>query len=77
MPPVPKALREVARHPRATGPALLATPADGRARPTTAGHPALPPRVIIGLLADDDRRVVQAAAADPSLPAAVMARLVP
>ncbi|MEU0053507.1 hypothetical protein [Streptomyces sp. NPDC006309] len=77
VPPAHKALREVARHPRATGTALLACLADAQARPAAAGHPALPPQVIVGLLADDDWRVAQAAAANPSLPAAVMADLVP
>ncbi|MFF9090595.1 hypothetical protein ACF1BE_30235 [Streptomyces sp. NPDC014991] len=77
VPPVWKVLREVARHPHAAGPALLACLADGRARPVAAGHPALPLQVIVGLLADDDWRVVEAAAANPSLPSAVMADLVP
>ncbi|MET7700717.1 hypothetical protein [Streptomyces sp. NPDC005485] len=77
LPPVRKALREIARHSNATGPALLACLADQRARPIAAGHPALPPPVIVDLLADDDWQVVEAAAANPSLPPAVMARLVP
>ncbi|MBL1082411.1 hypothetical protein JK359_10515 [Streptomyces actinomycinicus] len=77
VPPVRKVLREVARHPCATGPALLACLADARIRPTAAGHPAMPARVIVELLGDDDRRVVEAAAANPSLPPAVMADLVP
>ncbi|MGW1964459.1 hypothetical protein ACWCPD_29975 [Streptomyces sp. NPDC001935] len=75
-PPVPKALREVARHPNATGEALLSCLADERARPVAAAHPALPPAVIVDLLADPDRQVAEAAAANPSLPPAVMARLV-
>ncbi|MEU2286236.1 hypothetical protein ABZ614_30635 [Streptomyces sp. NPDC013178] len=77
VPPVHKALREIARHPRATGPALLACLADRRARPAAAGHPALPPAVIVELLTDDDWRVVEAAAANPSFPSAVMWELVP
>ncbi|CAM5580562.1 hypothetical protein [Streptomyces aurantiogriseus] len=77
VPPVHKALREVARHRNATGPALLACLADRQARPVAAGHPALPPPVIVELLADDDWRVVEAAAANPSLPSAVMSELVP
>jgi hypothetical protein len=77
VPPVRKALREVARHSNATGPALLACLADRQARPIAAGHPALPPPVIVELLADDDWRVVEAAAANPSLPPAVMWELVP
>ncbi|MEU6702829.1 hypothetical protein [Streptomyces wuyuanensis] len=76
-PPVGKVLREVARHRAATAGALLMCLADERARRTAAGHPALPPRVVAGLLEDDDRQVAEAAAANPSLPLAVMARLVP
>ncbi|MYV61901.1 hypothetical protein GTW37_23340 [Streptomyces sp. SID4931] len=76
VPPVRKALREVARHRAATGPALRACLADRRARPIAAGHPALPPQAIVELLADDDWQVVEAAAANPSLPQAVMAELV-
>ncbi|MEU4131629.1 hypothetical protein [Streptomyces wuyuanensis] len=76
-PPVRKVLREVARHRAATAGALLVCLADERARRTAAGHPALPSRVVAGLLEDDDWQVVEAAAANPSLPLAVMARLVP
>jgi hypothetical protein len=43
-----------------------------RAGRVAAGHPALSPPVIVGLLTDADRQVVEAAAADPSLPVAVM-----
>ncbi|MEU6221411.1 hypothetical protein ABZ845_28520 [Streptomyces sp. NPDC047022] len=71
-----KAFREVARHRNATAPALLACLADRKARPRVAGHPALPPPVIVELLADDDWQVVKAAAANPSLPPDVMAELV-
>ncbi|MEU9858230.1 hypothetical protein [Streptomyces sp. NPDC047974] len=74
-PPVRRALREIARHPAATPPALLACLADARARPLAAGHPALPPAVLRGLLADADEGVREAAAAHPSLPPAEMARL--
>ncbi|MEU4066224.1 hypothetical protein AB0F25_28120 [Streptomyces wedmorensis] len=77
IPPVQKALREIARHPNATGPALLACLTDRQARRAAAGHPALPPEVIVELLADHDWQVVEAAAANPSLPLAVMAELVP
>ena len=76
-PPVRRAFREIARHPRATAPALLACLADGRARAVAAAHPALPPSVIVELLADADGQVVEAAAANPSLPLAVMVDLVP
>ncbi|MEV3993852.1 hypothetical protein AB0J57_33725 [Streptomyces sp. NPDC049837] len=73
-PPVRKALREVARHPHATPLSLLACLADSRARRTAAGHPAVPPQVVTGLLADDDCDVAQAAAANPALPLAGMSR---
>lgn len=76
-PPVRKALREIARHRRATAPALLACLADRDARSMAAGHPALPPSVITELLTDTDQQVAEAAAANPSLPVAVMAELVP
>ncbi|MGW4507260.1 hypothetical protein ACWENO_21775 [Streptomyces sp. NPDC004436] len=68
--------REVARHPGATASALLVCSAHERARPVAAAHPALPPPVIVELLADEDWRVVEAAAANPSLPSAVMRDLV-
>uniref|UniRef100_A0AAU2VCQ0 DUF2336 domain-containing protein n=1 Tax=Streptomyces sp. NBC_00003 TaxID=2903608 RepID=A0AAU2VCQ0_9ACTN len=76
-PSVRKAFREVARHRNATAPALLACLADRRARPTAAGHPALPPPAIVELLTDTDGEVAEAAAANPSLPVAVMAESVP
>lgn len=72
-----KALREIARHPRATAAALTACLADPRARRLAAAHPALPPQVVVELLADDDPQVGAAAAANPSLPRADMARLAP
>nr|WSX77925.1 hypothetical protein OH826_31235 [Streptomyces sp. NBC_00899] len=71
-PPVRKALREIARHPRATAPALLACLADPRAGHVAAGHPALPPQVVTELLGHADWQVVRAAAANPSLPRAAM-----
>ncbi|UUU37290.1 hypothetical protein JIX56_37865 [Streptomyces sp. CA-210063] len=74
-PPVRKALREIARHPRATAPALLACLADDRARPLAAGHPALPPQLVVDLLADTDEQVAEAAAANPSLPLTAMTEL--
>lgn len=76
-PPVRKALREVAGHRNATGPALLACLADERARSVAAGHPALPAAVLVELLADEDERVVEAAAGNRSLPLGVMRELVP
>ncbi len=75
-PPVRRALREVARHRNATGAALRNCLADARARPLAAGHPALFPHVVTELLTDADRQVVEAAAANPSLPLAVMSDLV-
>ncbi|WP_330300351.1 hypothetical protein [Streptomyces sp. NBC_00503] len=77
VPPVRKGLREIARHPNATGPALLVCLTDRQARRVAAGHPALPPEAIVELLADCDWQVVEAAAANPSLPLAVMAELIP
>lgn len=74
-PAVRKVFREVARHPRATAAALLVCLGDDRARPVAAGHPALPPPVITGLLTDPDEGVAETAAANPSLPSRVMSEL--
>ncbi|MER7465851.1 hypothetical protein [Streptomyces sp. NPDC097981] len=74
-PPVRRVFREIAGHPNATAAALLPCLADEKARSRTAGHPALPPAVLAGLLADADPAVARAAAANPSLPPAVMAEL--
>lgn len=71
-PAVRKAFREVARHPRAPAPALLACLADRQARPLAAAHPNLAPAVIAELLTDDDGRVAEAAASNPSLAPTVM-----
>ncbi|WP_371680219.1 hypothetical protein [Streptomyces sp. NBC_01276] len=71
-PPVLGVLRAVARHPNATGPALLGCLADVRARRHAAAHPALPARELPRLLDDPDWQVVEAAAAHPALPLAVM-----
>lgn len=76
-PPVRKVVKEVARHPNATAPALLACLAHKAARALAAAHPALPAAVVVELLADEDPRVVEAAAGNPALPRAVMAELVP
>ncbi|MGW5972857.1 hypothetical protein [Streptomyces sp. NPDC055186] len=76
-PPAQKAFREIARHRNATARALLDCLADRRARPIAAGHPALPPSVVVDLLTDADSQVVEAAAANPALPLAVMSDLVP
>lgn len=76
-PPVHKALREIARHPNATAPALLACMTEQTARPIAAGHPALPPHLMVELLSHDNWQVAKAAAANPSLPPAVMSELMP
>ncbi|MDQ1051505.1 hypothetical protein QFZ76_009741 [Streptomyces sp. V4I2] len=76
-PPAQKAFREIARHRNATGPALHNCLADRQARPLAASHPALPPHVIAELLTNTDWQVAKAAAANPSLPLAVMMNLVP
>jgi hypothetical protein len=76
-PPVPKAFREVARHRNATAPALLACLTDRQARPIAAAHPSLPVPVIVELLSDAEGRVAEAAAANPSLPPAMMLKLTP
>lgn len=70
-----KVFREVVRHRAAPASAVLACLADDKARPVAAGHPALPPQVIVELLCDPDPKVAEAAAANPSLPPAVMADL--
>lgn len=74
-PPVPKAFREVARHRNATAPALLACLTDRQARPIAAAHPSLPVPVVVELLGDAEGRVAEAAAANPSLPPAMMLKL--
>ncbi|MFI1420339.1 hypothetical protein ACH4VX_20620 [Streptomyces sp. NPDC020731] len=76
-PPVRKAFREIARHRNASAPALLACLGDPQARRIAAGHAALPPSAIEELLTDTDRQVAEAAAANPSLPLAVMSDLLP
>jgi hypothetical protein len=75
-PPVQKVFREVARHRNATAAALLACLTDRQARPLAARHSALPPAVIVGLLDDEDWQVMEAAAANPSLPYSAMSELV-
>lgn len=76
-PSVQKVFREIARHRNASASALLACLADAQARPIAAGHAALPPPIIEELLTDADWRVVEAAAANPSLPLAAMSGLLP
>lgn len=74
--PRQKVFRAIARHPSASAEALLACLEDREARSWAAAHQALPPQVIVDLLADPDPRVGEAAAANPSLPAAVMKGIV-
>lgn len=76
-PAVQKMFREVARHRSATASALLVCLTDRQARPVAASHPAVPPPVLVELLADPDWQVVEAAAANPCLPSAVISDLVP
>ncbi|MFE3443560.1 hypothetical protein ACFXNW_11055 [Nocardia sp. NPDC059180] len=76
-PPVQKVFRAVARHRNASPTALLACLTDRRARRWAARHPALPSSVVAELLQDDDWQVVEAAAANPSLPFESMTELVP
>lgn len=70
----------VARNPSCTGALLrrMARNADsvGKARRVIVAHPALPPEVVEGLLADPDPRVAYAAAAHPTLPVEAMERIV-
>jgi hypothetical protein len=75
-PPTGRTLRAVATNPNATGKALRCCLADERARRLAAAHPALPVPELMGLVTDEDLRVVEAAAANPSLPLAVMTELV-
>ncbi|MFJ8162143.1 hypothetical protein ACIRBY_14590 [Streptomyces sp. NPDC096136] len=75
--PARKVLREIAVHPNAPLPALLACLADPRARPLAAARPELPGAVLVELLADEDGRVAAAAAANPSLPADAVRALLP
>ncbi|WP_411097912.1 hypothetical protein [Streptomyces sp. 020-2-3H-GM] len=76
-PPVRKALRAIAGHANATAPALLACLDDPEARVVAAGHPALPTQAITALVTGADLRSAEAAAANPSLPRAVMTELLP
>ncbi|MEV4140805.1 hypothetical protein AB0J72_52645 [Dactylosporangium sp. NPDC049742] len=71
-PPAKLALREIARHPNATGPALAACLADEKARRAAARHPALDAGTLLALLDDG----VTEAAANPSLPRDIMRALI-
>lgn len=76
-PPVRKALRAIAGHPRAPAAALRVCLSDDRAREAAAAHPALPAHIVADLLAGPDPQLAEAAAANPSLPPSLMAELVP
>ncbi|MEV0570567.1 hypothetical protein [Dactylosporangium sp. NPDC050588] len=71
-PPAKLALREIARHPNATGPALAACLADEKARRAAARHPALDAGTLFALLDDG----VTEAAANPSLPRDIIRALI-
>ncbi|GIJ50205.1 hypothetical protein Val02_70910 [Virgisporangium aliadipatigenens] len=74
-PQVQKVYRVIAAHPNATATALRHCLDDWQGRPVAARHPALPVDVIVSLL-DDPPPVQSAAAANPSLPRAVMESIV-
>ncbi|CAM5314010.1 hypothetical protein SAVIM338S_00644 [Streptomyces avidinii] len=74
-PPVLRVFRQVAVHPNATEAALLPCLSDPRARDDAARHPALSPAVLVDLLAHGSPDTAEAAAANPSLPRAVMEEL--
>ncbi|WP_327174779.1 hypothetical protein OG599_05350 [Streptomyces sp. NBC_01335] len=76
-PPVRKVLRAVAGRPGATPASLVACLADSRVRIEAARHPALPLPVLVGLLDHPDHEPARAAAANPALPVAEMARRLP
>ncbi|MER5886617.1 hypothetical protein ABT160_22565 [Streptomyces sp. NPDC001941] len=76
-PPVRKALREIARHPRATAATLwrCVEGGDERARAVVAGRPGLPREILEQLLNDPDPEVAEAASANPALSVSVMEEL--
>ncbi|MFD9416362.1 hypothetical protein ACFWC9_16895 [Streptomyces goshikiensis] len=74
-PPVRRALRAIAEHPRAMAEALLPCLDDTRAGRHAAAHPALPPQTLVALLTHPDPRVAEAAAAHPALPREAMEAL--
>ncbi|MFD9337134.1 hypothetical protein ACFWBF_22430 [Streptomyces sp. NPDC060028] len=75
-PPVRRAFREIAAHPNATAQALLPCLAVEETRARAAGHPALPPPVLVDLLTAEDHAAAEAAAANPALPRPVMEELI-
>jgi hypothetical protein len=66
---------EVEEQPDIPAETLLRWLRDKNTRRDAAQHPNLPPETIVQLLDDDNRQVVEAAAANPSLPVSVMADL--
>lgn len=74
--PERKALKAIAAHPNAGAATLVHCLHDPQARRIAARHPALPAATIAGLFQDTDGQVVEAAAANPSLPRASMVYLV-
>ncbi|HET9170654.1 MAG TPA: hypothetical protein VFN97_14535 [Actinospica sp.] len=69
---VPKALRDIARHPAAEPRTLLLCLTDPQARPHAAAHPHLPAETLTALLDDPEWAVANNAAANPSLPTETM-----
>jgi hypothetical protein len=75
--PAQKVYREIAKHPNASAAALaVCLLREGPPRLSAARHPNLRAAKVVELLADSDPDVVAAAAANPSLPLAVMRSLV-
>lgn len=66
---------QVEEKPEVPAETLLRWLRDKNTRRDAARHPNLPPETIVQLLDDDNRQVVEAAAANPSLPVSVMADL--
>nr|WSX53495.1 hypothetical protein OG409_33980 [Streptomyces sp. NBC_00974] len=75
-PPVRGVFREIAVHPNATEAALLPCLREPKAQAHAARHPALSPSVLVDLLTHASPDVAEAAAANPSLPRAVMEELI-
>lgn len=73
---VPKALREIARHPATEPRTLILCLTDPQARRDAAAHPTLPADQLITLIDDPDTAAASAAAANPSLPEPVMFQLI-
>ncbi|MFI9101645.1 hypothetical protein ACIGXA_14090 [Streptomyces fildesensis] len=72
---VRKALRPIARHPSATAETLLICLEHRDGRRHAVRHPAMPPALLVELLADPDWEVASGAAGNSALPTAAMERL--